>query len=142
MEAANLAEAIADLDRKERTLTLELMDVTTDIETPDASDAETEDEETVEFELPEIRSALMLVESLPRRHTEYSELYDSAEYRSKAELKVKFAKKLVRSVNLGSVMTDPNFTMSLQRVELTYPDDGGRAQINTLVAIHNVIREN
>ena len=142
MEAANLVEAIADLDRQERTLTLELMDVTTDIETPDASDAETEDEETEESELPEIRSALMLVESLPRRNTEYSELYDSVKYRSKAELKVKFAKKLVRSVNLGSMMTDPNFAMSLQRVELTYPDDGGRAQINTLVAIHNVIREN
>ena len=45
MEAVNLAEAIADLDRQERLLTLELMDVLTDIATPEASDAEAEDEE-------------------------------------------------------------------------------------------------
>ena len=142
MEAANLAEAIADLDRQERILTLELMDVITDIETPDASDAEAEDEEAEELELPEIRNTLMQVDSFPRRYTEYSELYQRAEYRSKAKLKVRFAKKLVRSVHLGPVMTDPSFILSLQRVESTYPDDGGRVGINTLVAIHNVIKEN
>jgi hypothetical protein len=51
MEAINLAEAIADLDRQERLLTLELLDVLTDIATPDASDDETEDAEAGETEL-------------------------------------------------------------------------------------------
>jgi len=30
----------------------------------------------------------------------------------------------------------------LNRVESTYPDDGGREGINLLVAIHNVVIEN
>ncbi len=57
MEADNLAEAIADLDRQERILTLELMDVLTDIATPDSSDVEVEDEEVEELELPQVRDA-------------------------------------------------------------------------------------
>jgi len=75
MEAVNLAEAIADLDRQERLLTLELMDVLTDIATPDASDVETEDIEAEETDLDQVRGSLMQVDSIPRRYTEYSELY-------------------------------------------------------------------
>jgi hypothetical protein len=142
MEADNLAETIADLDRQERLLTLELMDVLTDIATPEASDAEAEDEEVEESDLPHVRETLMQVDSFPRRYTEYSELYQRAEYRSKAKLKVRFAKKLVKSVRLGPMMAGPSFVQSLNRVESTYPDDGGRDGINILVAIHNVVMEN
>jgi hypothetical protein len=38
-------------------------------------------------------------------------------------------------------MMSQNYIQSLQRVESTYPDDGGRAGINSLVAIHNVIKD-
>jgi len=96
MEAANLAEAIADLDRQERALTLELMDVLTDID-------------------------------------------QRAEYRLKAKLKVRFAKKLVKSTRLEPLMSGPNFNEALNRVESTYPDDGGREGINLLVAVHNLV---
>jgi len=137
MEADNLAETIADLDRQERLLTMELMDVLTDIATPEASDAEAE-----ELDLPQVRDTLMQVDSFPRRYTEYSELYQRVEYRTKAKLKVRFAKKLVKSVRLGPLMTGPSFAQSLNRVESTYPDDGGRDGINLLVAIHNVVMEN
>jgi hypothetical protein len=140
MEADNLAEAIADLDRQERTLTLELMDVLTDIATPDSSDVEVEDEEVEELELPQVRDALMQVESSPSRWTEYSELYQHADYRAKAKLKVRLAKKLVKTVHLGPMMTSQSFVQALQRVESTYPDDGGRDGLNSLVAIHNVIK--
>jgi len=142
MEAVNIAEAIADLDRQERLLTLELMDVLTDIATPDASDAETEDTEVEESDLVQVRGTLQRVDSIPRRYTEYSELYQRAEYRSKAKLKVRFAKRLVRTVRLEPLITSPNLIASLDRVQSTYPDDGGREGINLLVAIHNVIIEN
>ena len=142
MEAVNLAEAIADLDRQERLLTLELLDVLTDIATPDASDAEAEDTEAEETDLVPVRDTLMQVDPIPRRNTEYSELYQRAEYRSKAKLKVRFAKRLVRSVQLEPMMTGPSLIASLDRVQSTYPDDGGREGINLLVAIHNVIIEN
>ena len=78
MEAVNLAEAIADLNRQERLLTLELLDVLTDIATPDASDAETEDTEAEETDLVQVRGTLQQVDSIPRRYTEYSELYQRA----------------------------------------------------------------
>jgi len=142
MEAANLVEAIADLDRQERLLTLELMDVLTDIATPEASDVEAEDMEVEESDLAQVRDTLMQVDSFPRRYTEYSELYQRAEYRSKAKLKVRFAKKLVKSVRLEPLMAGSSLVESLNRVESTYPDDGGREGINLLVAIHNVIIEN
>jgi len=142
MEAVNLAEAIADLDRQERLLTLELLDVLTDISTPDASDAETEATEAEETDLGPVRDTLMQVDPIPRRYTEYSELYQRVEYRSKAKRKVRFAKRLVKSARLEPLMTGPNFVASLNRVQTTYPDDGGREGINLLVAIHNVIIEN
>jgi len=142
MEAGDLAEAIADLDRQERLLTLELMDVLTDIATPEASDAEAEDEDVEEIDLANVRSSLMQVDSFPRRYTEYSELYQRAEYRSKAKLKVRFVKKLLKSVRLEPLMAGPNLIASLNRVESTYPDDGGREGINLLVAIHNIVVEN
>jgi len=142
MEAGDLAEAIADLDRQERLLTLELMDVLTDIATPEASDAEAEDEDVEEIDLANVRGSLMQVDSFPRRYTEYSELYQRAEYRSKAKLKVQFAKKLIKSVRLEPLMAGPNLAVSLNRVESTYLDDGGREGINLLVAIHNIVVEN
>jgi len=142
MEAVNLAEAIADLDRQERLLTLELKDVLCDIATPEVSDTEADHEDNVETDLADIRGSLMQVDSYPRRHTEYSELYQRAEYRLKAKLKVRFAKKLLRSVRLEPLMAGPNLVESLNRVESTYPDDGGRDGINLLVAIHNIVVEN
>jgi len=142
MEAVNLAEAIADLDRQERLLTLELQDVLTDVATPEASDAETEGTEAEESDLAPIGDTLKHVDPIPRRHTEYSELYQRAEYRSKAKLKVRFVKNLIKTVRLEPLMAGPNIVESLNRVVSTYPDDGGRDGINLMVAIHNVIIEN
>jgi hypothetical protein len=142
MEAVNLAEAIADLDRQERLLTLELLDVLTDIATPDASDAEAEDTEAEETDLVPVRDTLTQVDPIPRRYTEYSELYQRVEYRSKAKRKVRFAKRLVKSTRLEPLMSGHNLVASLNRVQSTYPDDGRREGINLLVAIHNVIIEN
>jgi hypothetical protein len=137
MEAEDLAAEIAVLDRRERTLIMELKDVLTDITTPDSSDVE--DDEVEEVELPQVRAGLMRVEPLPRRWTEYSGLYESEDYRTKAKLKVRFAKNLIRTVHLGPLMMSLAFARSLERVELTYPDDGGRIGLNSLVAMYNII---
>ena len=137
MEAENLAEAIADLDRRERVLIMELEDVLTDVSTPETSDVE--DDEVEEVELPQVREALLRVESLPRRWTSYSGLYESEEYRSKAQLKLRFVKNLVRTVRLRPLMMSVAFVRSLERVEETYPDDGGRKGLNSLIALHNII---
>jgi hypothetical protein len=137
MEAEDLAEAIADLDRRERVLLMELEDVLTDVSTPETSDVE--DDEIEEVELPQVREALLRVESLPRRWTRYSGLYESEEYRTKAQLKLRFIKNLVRTVHLRPLMMSVAFVRSLERVEETYPDDGGRKGLNSLIALHNIL---
>ncbi len=139
MEANDLAAVIADLDRRERVLIMELKDVLTDISTPESSDVE--DDVVEEVELPRVCDALLRVETFPRCWTEYCGLYENEDYRSKAKLKVRFVKKLIRTVHLGPLMMSPDFIQSLQRVELTYPDDGGREGLNSLVAMHNVIKD-
>ncbi len=96
-------------------MTLELKDVLTDIATPDASDAETVDTEAEETDLVQVRGTLQQVDSIPRRYTEYSELYQREEYRSKAKLKVRFAKRLMKTIRLEPLMTSPN----LKKVNLT-----------------------
>ena len=137
MEAEDLAEAIADLDQRERVLLMELEDVLTDVSTPDTSDVE--DDEVEEVELPQVREALLRVESIPRRRTRYSGLYESEEYRSKAQLKLRFVKNLIRTVHLRPLMMSVAFVRSLERVEETYPDDGGRKGLNSLIALHNIL---
>ncbi len=137
MEAEDLAEVIADLDRRERVLVMELEDVLTDVSTPDTSDVE--DDEVEEVELPQVREALLRVESLPRRWTRYSGLYESEEYRIKAQLKLRFVKNLIRTVHLRPLMMSVAFVRSLERVEETYPDDGGRKGLNSLIALHNIL---
>ena len=137
MEAEDLAEAIVDLDRRERVLLMELEDVLTDVSTPDTSDVE--DDEVEEVELPQVREVLLRVESLPRRWTRYSGLYESEEYRRKASLKLRFVKNLVRTVHLRPLMMSIAFVRSLERVEDTYPDDGGRKGLNSLIALHNIL---
>ena len=137
MENDNLTEAIAYLDRRERVLIMELKDVLTDIPTPESSDVE--DDEVEEVEMPQVRDALMRVEPFPRRWTEFANLYEDEAYRSKAKLKVRFLKNLIRTVHLRPLMTSLAFVRSLERVELTYPDDGGRKGLNSLVALHNNI---
>ncbi len=140
MEAEDLAEAIADLDRRERVLVMELKDVLTDVFTPESSDVE--DDEVEEVELPQVRDALMQVEPVPRRWTEYSSLYEGEDYRSKAKLKVRFVKNLIRTIRLRPLLMSLAFVRSLERVELTYPDDGGREGLNSLIALHNIIINN
>ena len=140
MEAEDLAVAIADLDHREGVLVMQLEDVLTDVSTPESSDVE--DDEVEEVELPQVRDVLLRVEPLPRRWTRYSALYESEEYRSKANLKIRFVKNLIRTVRLRSLMMTGAFLQSLERVEMTYPDDGGREGLNTLIALHNVIMNN
>jgi len=112
-----------------------------DIATPEVSDTEVDNEDIEETDLACVRDSLMQVDSFPRRYTEYSELYQREEYRLKAKLKVRYAKKLLKSVRLEPLMAGPNLVENLNRVESTYPDDGGREGINLLVAIHNTINE-
>ena len=138
MEAEDLANAIADLDRREQVLLMELEDVLTDVTTPESSDVD--EDEVDEEDLPQVRDVLLRVESLPRRRTGYSSLYESEAYRSKAKLKVRFVKNLIRTVHLRPLMMSVAYVQSLERVEVTYPDDGGRKGLNSLIALHNIIR--
>jgi len=110
---------LLSLERQEQILQMELLDVLTDLSTPDNSDAE--GEEIDERVLPTVRQALLEVKTCPTRWTQYAQLYQCQTYKAKAEKKVRKMKK------------------ALQLIEEVYPDDGGRAGINSLVACHHVI---
>jgi len=70
----------------------------------------------------------------------YSSLYESDAYKSKAKLKIRFVKNLIRTVHLRPLMISVAYVQSLERVEETYPDDGGRKGLNSLIALHNLLR--
>ncbi len=126
-----------DLERREHILQMELMDVLTEISTPDNSDEE--GEEVEEWVMPAIREALLEVQPLPNRWTSYIKLYQCQRFKDKEQKKVKKLKKMIKRCALSEVMLNQQFITALQQIEATYPNDGGRVGINPLVACHHVI---
>jgi len=127
--AGNLSKELQELDRQERQLRMELLDVLTDITTPDNSDVEGEEVED-------------LTMSFPTRWTPYSELYRSQAYREKAARKVRVMKKMIKRHAMAELLMNQHFTNALNQIEQVYPDDGGRTGLNSLVACHHVINPN
>jgi hypothetical protein len=83
----NIQDHIQLLERQEKVLQMELMDVLSDITTPDNSDVE--GEEVEEPAMPDVRRALLEVGACPTRWTAYTELYQNHEYCMKAQKKVR-----------------------------------------------------
>jgi len=127
-----------ELDRRERELQMELLDVLTDIAAPDNSDVE--GEEVEELIMPAARQALLDTRTYPIRCTPYAELYQSQVYREKAAKKVRLMKKMVKKCTVAEVMLNQQFTTALNLIEQVYPDDGGRTGLNSLVACHHVLK--
>jgi len=138
--AGNLSKELQELDREERQLRMELLDVLTDITTPDNSDVE--GEEVEDLTMPAAKQALLDASSFPARWTPYSELYRSQVYREKAARKVRVMKKMIKRHAMAELLMNQHFTTALNQIEQVYPDDGGRTGLNSLVACHHVINPN
>ena len=138
--AGNLSKELQELDRQERQLRMELLDVLTDITTPDNSDVE--GEEVEDLTMPAAKQALLDARSFPTRWTPYSELYRSQVYREKAAKKVRVMKKMIKRHTMAELLMNQHFTTALNQIEQVYPDDGGRTGLNSLVACHHVINPN
>lgn len=138
--AGNLSKELQELDRQERQLRMELLDVLTDITTPDNSDVE--GEEVEDLTMPAAKQALLDAQSFPTRWTPYSELYRSQVYREKAARKVRVMKKMIKRHTMDELLMNQHFTTALNQIEQVYPDDGGRTGLNSLVACHHVINPN
>lgn len=133
----DIQQELLELDERERTLQMELLDVLTDISTPQNSDDE--GDEVDELAMPQVREALLEVKACPTRWAPFTQLYQRQEYRDKAERKVRKMKKLIKRRTISEVMLNHEFIAALQRIEQLYPDDGGRQGLNSLVACHHVI---
>ncbi len=138
--AGNLSKELQELDRQERQLRMELLDVLTDITTPDNSDVE--GEEVEDLTMPAAKQALLDARPFPTRWTPYSELYRSQVYREKAARKVRVMKKMIKRHTMAELLMNQHFTTALNQIEQVYPDDGGRTGLNSLVACHHVINPN
>jgi hypothetical protein len=120
---------------------MEVQDVFADIATPPTS--EDEDPEapllhppTTPHILQRLHDMLAAV-STPSRGTSYSDLYSNSQYVRNVTKKLKKMKKRAKQVDFESVYMDELFWIHLNRIERTYPDDGGRAFLNHLVALES-----
>ena len=118
---------------------MELLDVVNDIETPPTS--EDEDPESPILHPPRTEHILQLflnmlaAISTLTRETSYSELYYDKKYLKNVEKKMKKMKKNAKRVNFEEIYRHECFQEHLTRIEHMYPDDGGRAFLNHLVAL-------
>lgn len=137
MEADKLKFRTHLCDLQIRQLTLELLDVLTDVNTPDNSDVEGDEVDEPLFQ--GVRQTLLQVEAIPTRPTAYSELYEKEWYCVKAEKKVRKMKNEIKKNRLSEIITHPSFVTTLETIRENYPDDGGRQYINSLVACHSIL---
>jgi len=118
---------------------MELLDVVNDIETPPTS--EDEDPESPILHPPRTEHILQLLLNMLAaistltRETSYSELYYDQKYLKNVEKKMKKMKKNAKRVNFEEIYRHECFQEHLTRIEHMYPDDGGRAFLNHLVAL-------
>jgi hypothetical protein len=140
MEADKFKYRINLCDSQIRQLTLELMDVLTDVNTPDNSDVEGDEVDEPLF--LGVRQVLLQVEAIPTRPTAYSELYGKEWYCAKSEKKCKKMKNEIKKNRLAEIIAHPSFVTTLETIRETYPDDGGRQYINSLVACHSILNLN
>ena len=132
-----LNHEIGDIKQQLKTLDLETKDVLTCVETPDSSDVEGDDVDEPEADGP--RNVLLQVEAIPQREADFSSLYLNQRYRENAEKKVRLMKEEVRKNFISEILLNPEFPDILDDIRETYPDDGGRNFINSLVACHIIL---
>jgi hypothetical protein len=132
-----LNHEIGDIKHQLETLDLEMKDVLTCVETPESSDVEGDDVDEPEADGP--RNVLLQVEAIPQREAEFSSLYLNQRYRENAEKKVRLMKEEVRKNFISEILLNPEFPDILDDIRETYPDDGGRNFINSLVACHIIL---
>lgn len=128
---------IRDIKRQMKTLDLEMKDVLTCVETPESSDVEGDDVDEPEVDGP--HNVLLRVEAVPQRETEYSSLYLNQRYSENAEKKVRLMKEEIKKNLISEILLNPEFPDILDDIRETYPDDGGRNFINSLVACHIIL---
>ena len=135
-----IQDEIDRLDVEERKLELELLDVFTDIGTPNTSEDEDDEEEEEIVEQDPIvkifKAALLSASGFPTTICAYLERYQDPRYRRNTIKKLKCLKKFVKSVNMDEVMRNPHYLTTLNRIRETYPDHGGREFLNELIAVY------
>lgn len=119
---------------------MELLDVFTDIETPQTS--EDEEDVPVQFPSPSTTKAktmynkILHAPMMPSRPTAYDERYLDAKYRKNVSKKYKKMMKKAKSVDFQSIYDNPRFWLQIDRVAQTYADHGGRDSLYELVALY------
>jgi hypothetical protein len=103
MEADKFKYRINLCNSRIRQLTLELLDVLTDVNTPDNSDVEGDEVDEPLFQ--GVRQVLLQVEAIPTRPTAYLELYGKEWYCAKAEKSAKNEKRNKKEQIIGNNCT-------------------------------------
>jgi septal ring factor EnvC (AmiA/AmiB activator) len=144
----DLDQQILDLDRRERELEWELLDVFTDVysvnedneDNEDNVDDEVNNEHQEQNQLAAVfKQAILAAQVAPTEACEFAGRYEDPNYVQDGAKKLRKIKKLVRQSNVEHVLENPRYLAELQRIQRTYPDHGGRPMLNELVAVYIIL---
>jgi hypothetical protein len=138
LDIARIQQEIAELDTRDAWLTKVLMDVVTDVSSPENSDNEdTEDNSNANNSEDEVINTLMSVDPVPRDESGYSDLYQSEDYKKRVNRKVNKMKRLIkRTAGVHQVMNEERFRQEEGRIRRVYPEVAGRKDLYQLVAFY------
>ena len=133
-----IEEELREIEAEENRLELQLLDVLTDVDTPEVSEDEDEfdcvEEATQELQL--FKNNLLRCFEEPVNQCDYLVLYQNEDYKNRGRRKIKLLKKEVKTTVLQEILEDECYAINLARIEEHYPDNGGRIFLNELVAIY------
>jgi hypothetical protein len=142
----NLQLEIDEARRLEERLGLEIMDMLTDVTTPEGSDDDLEDdaaiEDVAEYQPPPERDAhdsipeFFRAQYIPNDTVAYSILYRDPIYLSSARRKVRKVKHLALTCDLDKALSGHQFWDHYERLRALYPLDGGREDLTSLIALY------
>jgi hypothetical protein len=136
----NINQQIADLDRQERELEMELEDVLTDVSSPDNSDNEEVQLREEENEIARLfKNCILNAVGQPTEVCNFLMRFQDPLYRDRVRRKMKKIKKQVKTADIERVLANPQYMTELERIRRTYPNHGGREFLNELVAVYCVL---
>ena len=135
MDIQQIDEQIAALARQERNLEMELDDALTDVTSPDNSDSEDEDyHEEMDNIVRLFKNRILNANERPTELCTFLMRYEDPVYRRRMEKKLKKIKNQVKASDIEAVLSNPAYTVELNRIRGTYPNHGGREFLNELIA--------
>jgi hypothetical protein len=143
-EETQLIEELHQIEREEHQLDTELLDVFSDVTTPEISEDEDENEDfqldstnNVEMEPFQIvRQRMLSAKAEPNTTVKYAWLYQNDQYKSNIRRKMKKLRNVARKADMKRIFDDQDFVDEIDRIHDNYTETGGREDLYELIALY------